>query len=94
MDTKTCQICGAEFTPRVNTQKYCSGRCARTAYERKRVRSRAAEEAARAFRVSAPVSNAAIMMAKCKPENTSEVRWRMELRRRANPELYAMAVEA
>ena len=30
------------------------------------------------------------MTARTKPANTSAVRWRMELRRRANPERYEM----
>ena len=74
---RQCAVCGAKFTPRNNRQKYCSNRCARTADEH-------------AMSISAPVSNEHIMRAIRKPANTSEVRWRMELRRRANPERYEM----
>ena len=93
MATKTCQICGAEFTPRNNHQKYCSNRCARTADEhRERLRGTTGETRAyeHAMSISAPVSNEHIMRAIRKPKNTSDVRWRMELRRRACPERYEM----
>ena len=95
MSTRQCAVCGAEFTPRNNNQKYCSPRCSRTAYERKhRERSRVRTGEARAYEhamsMSAPVSNEHIMRATVKPANTSAVRWRIELRRRANPERYEM----
>lgn len=97
MATKTCQICGAEFTPKPRhpNQKYCSARCARTAYKRKnrkrsRDTTRAEREARHAKAISEPVSNDTIMRASRKPANTSAVRWRIELRRRASPERYEM----
>lgn len=92
MHTRKCPECGAEFTTKVHNKKYCSKRCARNA-EAHLIKdwSSAVREAEHARAVSAPVSNATIMTAKCKPANTSDIRWRMELRRRANPDLYAMA---
>ena len=86
---RQCAVCGAEFTPRNNNQKCCSKLCSRKHYWRQRF-----GDIERAVAGSYPVSNATIMYARTKPANTSEVRWRIELRRRANPELYAMAVEA
>lgn len=95
MHTRKCVECGAEFTTEQRNKQYCSKRCARNAAaHRAKGRSSAERETAHAWNVSRPVPNSVIMTAKCKPENTSEGRWRMELRRRANPELYAMAVEA
>lgn len=48
--------------------------------------ARAALKESEAIAQSCPISNERIMAALVKPENTSETRWRMELRRRANPE--------
>ena len=45
----------------------------------------------KAIKMSAPVPVAYLMRARRKPENTSDARWRMELRRRANEERYAQA---
>ena len=87
--TRQCAVCGAEFTPRSDNQKYCSKLCSRKHYWRQRF-----GDMERAVAGSHLVSNEHIMRAVRKPPNTSAVRWRMELRRRANPELYAMAVEA
>ncbi len=98
---RQCAVCGAKFTPepRHPNQKYCSPRCQKKAAKRRnkrrgRVYTSMARQAAHALELSQPVSNEHIMRAVRKPANTSEVRWRIEQRRRANPELYAMAVEA
>ena len=91
MHTRTCPECGAEFTTKLHNKQYCSKRCARNAMARMFRRSSAVREFAHAWESTRAVPNSVIMTAKCKPANTSEVRWRMELRRRANPELYAMA---
>ncbi len=94
---RQCAVCGAEFTPepRRPDQKYCSTRCQRKAAYRRnkrlgRVSTSAARQAAHALELSQPVSNEHIMRAIHKPANTSEVRWRIELRRRASPERYEM----
>lgn len=92
LHTRKCAECGAEFTTELHNKQYCSKRCARNAEaHRAKGRSSAVRELAHAWESTRPMSNATIMMAKCKPANTSAVRWRMELRRRANPDLYAMA---
>lgn len=93
MHTRKCVECGAEFTTKRYNKRYCSKRCARNAKahrDKSRSYSNAVREAEHARAVSAPVSNATIMTAKCKPANTSDIRWRMELRRRANPKYYEM----
>ena len=94
MQTKTCTECGAEFTPKHGhpNQKYCSHECARSCWKRldaeRYRRSSALRDVEHAMRVSAPVANETLMRAARKPENTSAVRWRIELRRRANPLRY------
>ena len=93
MRTRKCTECGAEFTPKPRSPnpKYCSPRCARNARARReRNRSSAVRELGHAWESTRPVPNSVIMTAKCKPANTSAVRWRMELRRRANPKYYEM----
>ena len=98
MALKTCQICGAEFTPKPRhpTQKYCSLRCQKKAAKRRnsrrsRVYTSMARQAAHALELSQPVSTEHIMRAIRKPANTSEVRWRIELRRRADAGRFALA---
>ena len=46
---------------------------------------------ASAYRATRGISMATLMTVKTKPHYVSEARWRMELRRRANPERYAFA---
>ena len=59
---------------------------------RKRRGSRAVimREYETALAVSKPVKLATIMTAAVKPRNTSDVRWRIELARRANPWRFAV----
>jgi hypothetical protein len=91
MHTRKCPECGAEFTTKLHNKKYCSKRCARNAEAHLiKGRSSAVRELAHAWESTRPVPNSVIMTAKCKPANTSAVRWRMELRRRANPKYYEM----
>lgn len=101
MQPRKCAECGAEFTPKRPLQKFCSIKCNKKVQKRKdslrRDRSIAGKEeraAAHALMVSEPVANLTIMTSRRKPRNTSAVRWRIELRRRANPNYYAMAGEA
>lgn len=49
------------------------------------------KELSAAHRVSTLVSPDAIMSAKRKPKGVSDVRWRIELRRRADPGRYEVA---
>ena len=93
MATRVCAVCGAEFEPKRGNQAYCSHRCQRNAQTRRNW-YRSAREVEHALAVSRPVPTEQLMKAPCKPENTSDVRWRIELRRRANPERYAMAGRA
>lgn len=80
----TCSICGAEFERCAKNQRYCSQKCAKVAAKR---RSRCYGP----LRLAMPVSNETIMHSRRKPKDTSDVRWRMELRRRLNPDRYAYA---
>ena len=85
---RVCAVCGAKFEPKRGNQAYCSHRCARNAVAR-RDRNRSVREVEHALAVSRPVPTAQLMKAPCKPVNTSDVRWRIELRRRANSRHYA-----
>ena len=85
--TLTCPVCGATFTTTARYQVYCSRKCAK---KHERARRRASDRKRRAqpryndaFSSSAPVTFAVLSKAKTRPANTSAVRWRMELRRRA-----------
>ena len=88
MQPRRCAECGAEFTPRQPIQHFCSKHCARIAKKR-RDRSSVLREAEHMLAVSKPVPTACLMSARSKPANTSAVRWRIELRRRANSKHYA-----
>ncbi len=85
---RVCEGCGAEFEPKRGNQVFCSHRCSRNAKAR-RDRNRSVREVEHALAVSRPVPTAQLMKAPCKPANTSDVRWRIELRRRANSRHYA-----
>ena len=77
-------VCGIKFSTS-NTQKiYCSPKCSKKGRPRNRCR-----DIEHALEISKPVSNEHVMAADSKPKNTSDIRWRMELRRRANPYRYA-----
>ena len=89
--TLTCPVCGATFEKRAHYQVYCSRTCKK---KRDRAHHRASDRKRRALlrdsrryddAVSAtkPITFNALAKAKKKPANTSAVRWRMELRRRA-----------
>jgi len=90
MPTSQCAECGAEYVPYNPQQKYCSRQCARKVSERRYRGNTSMRQAAHALVVSQPVPLAALMTAKRKPENTSDVRWRIELRRRARADYYAL----
>ena len=88
----TCPICGAEFERRQNNQKYCSKKCLKVAENRRwRSKHRDRDLASEAYQCGHLASNETIMHSPRKPKGTSAVRWRIELRRRANPEKYAYA---
>ena len=86
--TLTCPVCGVTFTTTRNYQVYCSRKCAKKrerALDRTRARKRRAAQPRYDDAISStkPVTFAVLSKAKTKPANTSAVRWRMELRRRA-----------
>ena len=76
MKTLTCPECGAAFEKRAQNQVYCSKKCANAGYYKRHGQTDA-------FSATAPVSFDKLSRAKTKPANTSDIRWRMELRRRA-----------
>ena len=87
---RECVECGRVFTPRVANQRCCSAECshARDAEgNRRRLRKirglmRECEDTLRT------VSEKVRVRAKRRPKGMSKVRWRIELRRRANAEYY------
>ena len=80
MKTLTCPECGATFLAQGRRKVYCSTKCANRSYEKRHgLRLYGAD----AISATAPVTFANLSKAKTKPANTSAVRWRMELRRRA-----------
>jgi len=94
---RQCVVCGAAFTPSSNGQRTCSAGCARTQLQRtkaawnrmNRDRIRRGEisvlEAERAGEI---VSPRLLAKAHRRPKGVSEVRWRMELRRRENGDYF------
>ena len=86
----TCPICGAEFERRQSNQKCCSQNCSKVAWKR-RNRDGCRDLAAEAYQCGHLVPNATIMRAPRRPKGVSDIRWRMELRRRLNPDKYAYA---
>lgn len=88
----TCPICGAEFERRGNGQKYCSRKCLKVAESRRWRREHGCQDlVAGAHQCATLVSNKVIILSRRKPKGVSDIRWRMELRRRLNPERYAYA---
>ena len=85
-----CEICGAEFERRYNNQKFCSEAYSEAARRRRRNHSDE-HMRAEAWRAATPVCLESILRKPQKPKGLSDVRWRIELRRRANPERYEMA---
>ena len=99
----TCRNCGAvvQVDGEKTTRRVCDD-CQRGYQRRYGKAYRAAGKAAgrglaavrefeTAFAVSTPVDTVTLMYAKRKPNNTSDIRWRIELRRRANPWRFQMA---
>ena len=87
----TCPRCGAQFERRYNNQKFCSKSCYDAEWK-SRYRKHSDEHLrAEAWRAATPVCLESILRKPQKPKGLSDVRWRIELRRRANPERYEMA---
>ena len=96
MKLRKCPECGAEFEPGHRNQVCCTPECQE---ERERKLLRARKKAARARReidkasldyikATRPVTLDTLTRAPRKPKNTSDVRWRIELRRRAMQNRY------
>ncbi len=76
--TAKCAFCGAEFLRRRGTNRiYCSAECGKKAHSLSR-RTREPEA----------VSAETLRTARTEPRATSDVRWRIELRRRARAKYF------
>lgn len=84
MKTLTCPVCGKTFETHARNAVYCSKKCQNKGYYERCCSLSGAD----AISASAPVSFDTLSKAKTKPANTSAVRWRMELRRRATAKQY------
>lgn len=96
IELKLCPICGAEFERSHSNQRYCSKKCYKKAWKQNKAEKRqhikkAGHMLADAHQCVRIVDNETIMRSRRKPKGVSDVRWRMELRRRLNPEKYAYA---
>ena len=81
MKTLTCPICGKTFEKHARNAVYCSKKCQNKGYYERH----AGHDLVSA---TAPVTFHKLSRARTKPANTSAVRWRMELRRRATAKQY------
>ena len=97
MVDRKCPECGAAFTPRSKTQVCCSKECQKKRKRRidkeshrlhRRVYAHMERDFSAAIKAATPISLWYIMNARRKPEGVSDVRWRIELRRRQNPGYY------
>ena len=84
MKTVTCPICGNSFTTTRHNAVYCSKACQNKGYYERHGRKCRID----AVSATAPVSFLTLSHARTKPANTSDIRWRMELRRRATAKQY------
>ena len=84
MKTLTCPGCGARFETKAHNKIYCSHKCANRVARRKFwAKQCGSAELTDVVSASKPVTFEVLSKAKTKPANTSAIRWRMELRRRA-----------
>ena len=85
MKTLTCPECGVTFTTSARNQVCCSDACRKIRIRRLHAVNYHYKhrELTDCFSASAPVSFDKLSRATTKPANTSAVRWRIELRRRA-----------
>lgn len=100
MNERVCEWCGAVFTPRNSQQLYCGPRCYKRRHrkadaerqrrERKALKAKAAKHPYLPDVGGRLASLDEIMRATKRPRNCSPLRWRMELRRRANAEYFRM----
>lgn len=90
MQEGECLFCGAKFPMKRKGTRFCSDKCAKADWRRRRGIGKGSLRHY-APTMPEPVSLSTLMTSPFKPANTSAVRWRMELARRANPERYACA---
>lgn len=91
MQEGECMFCGAKFPmPQKRNKRFCSDKCAKADWRRRR-RMGMGNLRHYAPTTPEPVSLSTLMTSPVKPANTSAVRWRIELARRANPGRYACA---
>ena len=81
---RPCKVCGRQFYPRNTRQVTCSPSCS---CENSRRASKAAQES---HAKSQGTKRSGIFYATRKPAGCSDVRWRIELRRRRRAEYYDM----
>ena len=90
--TKVCPECGAVFKPRNAYQLCCSEKCKLDRRRRQNRRRQSGDKDegpfSSAIRMSKMVSNETIMKARKKPAGVSDIRWQIELRRRASRASY------
>lgn len=97
--THICVICGREYLKTGSRQKCCTLECRkelnRRDQRRWRKRNKKARKATPSGSAKHPVHGVGVLAletithATKRPEGCSAVRWRIELRRRANPQRYA-----
>ncbi len=93
MKLRKCPECGAEFEPTYRNQVCCSDECKkkrerRLHNERRKERSGRDKASLDYIKATRPVTLDTLTRAPRKPKNTSDVRWRIELRRRAMAQRY------
>ena len=93
MKLRKCPECGAEFSTDAHNALCCSDECKkkrerRLHNERRKERSGRDKASLDYIKATRPVTLDTLTRARKKPENTSDVRWRIELRRRAMQNRY------
>lgn len=96
-ETRKCKFCGVEFVAERKDKIFCSRNCCnkaqhakvtpeqRKAWRKGKIRDMCAGQA---IAEATPPTWSALTHAVTKPRGCSDVRWRIELRRRANPMRY------
>lgn len=85
-ETRKCKFCGVEFVGKRKDQIFCSHNCCSKAWRKGEIRDMCA-----AIAEATPPTWSTLTHAVTKPRGCSDVRWRIELRRRANPMRYFFA---
>lgn len=98
IEPRACAWCGAEFAPKHRAQVFCCQACYKRNHRvQDRERQKVERKAAKAKATTAAwlpdvggrlASLDEIMRATKRPRNCSPLRWRIELRRRANAEYF------